>query len=294
MTSPAVNPPVEEPEGIPGGMPDCPAGPDTVQTVTAPFDVTGLLCAVNESNEEVEDQCLRARLASDIADRGAHEAKEALAAARAARLAHQSIQAEHPRRRAPIPRQWLIALITVGLDGLACYFAAQALDGSQAVDDFPGSSENQAAWQAHLLQVGAARAVVLTPATSSQLVSVVRQGLDGAITDTLTSVLFGPGQTRLRPSARSQLDRLLNLLQVSYPRAVASIDGYTDDLPVPGGNLSLSWHRARAVLAWLVGHGIQLSRLQAVGYGSADPVAPNTPHGQPLNRRVVVVIDPAG
>jgi outer membrane protein OmpA-like peptidoglycan-associated protein len=163
-----------------------------------------------------------------------------------------------------------------------------------AVDDFPGSSENQAAWQAHLLQVGAARAVVLTPATSSQLVSVVRQGLDGAITDTLTSVLFGPGQTRLRPSARSQLDRLLNLLQVSYPQAVASIDGYTDDLPVPGGNLSLSWHRARAVLAWLVGHGIQLSRLQAVGYGSADPVAPNTPHGQPLNRRVVVVIDPAG
>ena len=162
------------------------------------------------------------------------------------------------------------------------------------VDGFSGTTEDQAAWQAQLLQGGAARAVVLTPATSGQLASVVRQGLDGAITDTLTSVLFGLGQARLRPSAVPQLTHLLNLLQVSYPRAVASIDGYTDDLPVPGGNLSLSWRRARAVLRWLVAHGVRPSRLQAVGYGSADPSAPNTPRGQPLNRRVVVVIDPAG
>jgi flagellar motor protein MotB len=34
------------------------------------------------------------------------------------------------------------------------------------------------------------------------------------------------------------------------------------------------------------------SRLQAVGFGDTDPVAPNTPDGQPLNRRVVVIIDP--
>jgi outer membrane protein OmpA-like peptidoglycan-associated protein len=90
------------------------------------------------------------------------------------------------------------------------------------------------------------------------------------------------------------IDRLLNLLQVRYPLSAASIDGYTDDLPVPGGNRRLSWRRARAVLDWLAAHGVQASRLQAVGHGSADPVAPNTPQGQPLNRRVVVVIDPAG
>jgi flagellar motor protein MotB len=33
-------------------------------------------------------------------------------------------------------------------------------------------------------------------------------------------------------------------------------------------------------------------RLQTYGYGDADPVAPNTPAGQPLNRRVDVIIDP--
>jgi outer membrane protein OmpA-like peptidoglycan-associated protein len=44
---------------------------------------------------------------------------------------------------------------------------------------------------------------------------------------------------------------------------------------------------------WLVDHGVAAGRLQAFGYGDTDPVAPNTPNGQPLNRRVVVVIDPA-
>ena len=173
-------------------------------------------------------------------------------------------------------------------------FPAMPTGTTVVVSDFAGSSQAQAAWQSHLLQAGAARAAVLTPAISGQLASVVRQGLDGAIADTLTSVLFGLGQARLRPAAVPQLRRLLNLLQASYPRAVASIEGYTDDLPVPGGNRSLSWRRARAVLTWLVAHGVQPSRVQAVGYGSADPVAPNTAHGQPLNRRVVVVIDPAG
>lgn len=168
------------------------------------------------------------------------------------------------------------------------------LQGSTVViDDFPGTDDEEAAWQAALDQGGASRTVILTPATSSQFSTTVRQGLDGAVPDTLTSVLFGPGRSVLAPAARPQLRRLLRLLTVTYPDATASIDGYTDDLPVPGGNLQLSQRRARAVFSWLVAHDVAASRLQAVGYGDASPVAPNTPHGQPLNRRVVVVIDPA-
>jgi OmpA-OmpF porin, OOP family len=44
---------------------------------------------------------------------------------------------------------------------------------------------------------------------------------------------------------------------------------------------------------WLVARGVPADRIQAFGYGDTDPVAPDTPAGQPLNRRVVVVIDPA-
>ena len=48
---------------------------------------------------------------------------------RSAETAHEVAQAEHPERREPLPRQRLIALLTVVLDGVACYFAGQALGG---------------------------------------------------------------------------------------------------------------------------------------------------------------------
>ena len=162
------------------------------------------------------------------------------------------------------------------------------------VSDFPGTSTEEAAWQADLAQGGVSRAVILAPATGSQLTVTVRQGLDGAVTDTLTSVLFGVGQYTLAPAALPQMRRLLHFLTVTYPDATASIDGYTDNLPTPGGgNLQLSHRRAAAVLSWLLANNVAAGRLQAVGYGDTDPVAPNTPSGQPLNRRVVVIIDPA-
>ena len=96
-----------------------------------PIDVAVLIRDVNASHEAVEDQCLRARQAADIAYRSACAADQAATAAVRAEVAHQTIQAERPRRRAPLPRQVILALITVAFDGLACYFAAQALDGSQ-------------------------------------------------------------------------------------------------------------------------------------------------------------------
>jgi outer membrane protein OmpA-like peptidoglycan-associated protein len=135
--------------------------------------------------------------------------------------------------------------------------------------------------------------MLLTRAIDDQFAALVRQALDGAITDTLTNVLFGLGQYRLRPAALPQLRRLLRLLTINYPDATATIVGYTDDLPTPGGNQRLSQLRALAVQRWLVAHGLASSRLQTFGDGDADPVAPNTPNGQPLNRRVDVVIDPA-
>ena len=78
------------------------------------------------------------------------------------------------------------------------------LQGSTVVvDDFPGTSDEEAAWQAALDQADAIRTVVLTPATGNQLSATVQQGLDGAVPDTLTSVLFGLGRSTLRTSRAS-------------------------------------------------------------------------------------------
>ena len=99
--------------------------------LTSPIDPAVLIRDANESNEAVEDQCLRARQAADAANRSAEVAEESWAGARKAAVAHLTVQAERPRRRAPLPRQVILALVTVVLDGVACYFAAQALGGSQ-------------------------------------------------------------------------------------------------------------------------------------------------------------------
>lgn len=96
-----------------------------------PIDPAVLIRDVNEFHEAVEDQCLRARQAADTAIRSAQAAEKAAIVVRQAVVAHQTIQAERPRRHSPLPRQMSFALLTVALDGVACYFAAQALDGSQ-------------------------------------------------------------------------------------------------------------------------------------------------------------------
>ena len=184
----------------------------------------------------------------------------------------------------------------VGLGGVIALSAPVLPASLQAstvvVNDFPDSSSAEAAWQASLLQAGAGRVMLLTGAIDDQLAFVVRQALDATVTDTLTNVLFGLGQYKLTAAALPPLRELLYLLTVQYPDATATIVGYTDDLPTPGGNLRLSELRAEAVEQWLVSHGVASDRLQAFGYGDADPVAPNTSNGQPLNRRVDVIIDP--
>jgi outer membrane protein OmpA-like peptidoglycan-associated protein len=189
-----------------------------------------------------------------------------------------------------------VAIVLIGVNAATALSAPSvpaSLQGSTVVvDDFPGSDDEEAAWQAALDQSGAERAVILTPATDTQLNATVQQGLDGAVTDTLTSVLFSLGSFTLGPAALPQLRRLLHLLTVTYPDATATIDGYTDNLPAPGGNLQLSLRRAREVLTWLIANKVPASRLRAIGFGATDPVAPNTSVGQPLNRRVVVIIDP--
>ena len=98
---------------------------------TVSMDVADVIRDVNASNEAIEDQCLRARQAADIAARSDQAAVEADTDARKLEVAHTTVQAERPRRRASLPRQVTFALGTVALDGVACYFAAQALGGDQ-------------------------------------------------------------------------------------------------------------------------------------------------------------------
>ncbi|MBN2197165.1 MAG: OmpA family protein [Polyangiaceae bacterium] len=69
--------------------------------------------------------------------------------------------------------------------------------------------------------------------------------------------------------------------------AKVEIQGHTDDVGPDDYNVRLSVSRAEAVRLWLVSHGIEGSRLTAVGFGKQRPLDTNdTYEGRQLNRRV--------
>jgi len=86
------------------------------------------------------------------------------------------------------------------------------------------------------------------------------------------------------------LDNIAKTLQ-SYPEIRLEISGHTDNVGNPEKNKVLSQKRADAVRDYLVKKGIAGDRLNAVGYGDAKPVAPNTDAaGKALNRRIEFTI----
>ena len=84
----------------------------------------------DEANEELYES---ARHASDVAHRARREADRVQAVAKKARRAWRLAQLEHHDRRAWLPLMALTALILLGLDSGAAYFAAEALGGDQRV-----------------------------------------------------------------------------------------------------------------------------------------------------------------
>lgn len=73
------------------------------------------------------------------------------------------------------------------------------------------------------------------------------------------------------------------------------IEGHASSEGDSAHNLKLSDERAKAVMNYLVEHGVAKTRLSSKGFGSSDPIADNkTEEGREKNRRVEFTItDPA-
>jgi outer membrane protein OmpA-like peptidoglycan-associated protein len=103
-------------------------------------------------------------------------------------------------------------------------------------------------------------------------------------------VHFARGRAHLDGAGKSAVDRLVGALN-ACPGAALSVAGHADASGRARRNLTLSKRRARGVTAYLIDKGIDASRLAAVGYGEARPVAPNnTQANRAKNRRIEVVI----
>lgn len=102
----------------------------------------------------------------------------------------------------------------------------------------------------------------------------------------LEGILFDRASATLRPESGPRLDRVVEYME-HRPRTRLRISGHTDSVGDPAVNMRLSEQRAQSVRDYLVEHGVDASRIEAVGYGDTRPVASNdTEEGRQQNRRI--------
>lgn len=102
----------------------------------------------------------------------------------------------------------------------------------------------------------------------------------------LEGIVFKTGSADIEPASEEILEEAFNTLEENKDLAV-EIRGYTDNVGNRRSNMRLSQRRADSVKAWLVGKGIDGSRVSTKGYGPDNPVADNkTAEGRQKNRRI--------
>jgi tetratricopeptide (TPR) repeat protein len=102
----------------------------------------------------------------------------------------------------------------------------------------------------------------------------------------LNNILFETGKAVINKSSFAELDRLVDLLR-DNSRMRIEISGHTDKTGSEPLNFRLSGNRAKAVVDYLTGKGIDSNRLEYKGSGSLQPISDNaTAEGRAKNRRV--------
>jgi outer membrane protein OmpA-like peptidoglycan-associated protein len=101
---------------------------------------------------------------------------------------------------------------------------------------------------------------------------------------------FETGTAALTPASNPTVDSMASILR-AYPAVTVRLEGYTDDQGDLEPNQALSEARARRVADMLIARGVDVARIETVGYGETRPVASNdTEAGRAQNRRIELVV----
>lgn len=104
------------------------------------------------------------------------------------------------------------------------------------------------------------------------------------------TILFNSGRSTFKAGVTDKLDGIVKIMN-EFPKATFVVEGHTDSTGSAKINQKLSGKRADAVKAYLVKSGIDASRLESKGYGSANPIDTNdTRAGRANNRRVEIKV----
>jgi len=107
-----------------------------------------------------------------------------------------------------------------------------------------------------------------------------------------SKALFDFDKAVLKPEGMAAIDsEIIAKLKDVQKLELVLVTGHTDPIGTQAYNQKLSERRAVSVKDYLESKGIKATRLTAMGYGEAQPVASNdTDAGRALNRRVELIV----
>jgi len=106
----------------------------------------------------------------------------------------------------------------------------------------------------------------------------------------LYNIYYETDSFRILPQSEPELQNLVTFLKNNGQLKI-EIQGHTDSSGSAQANQLLSERRAKSVVDYLTGKGVQANRLKWGGYGDKVPIASNkTPEGRTVNRRTTIKI----
>jgi outer membrane protein OmpA-like peptidoglycan-associated protein len=110
-------------------------------------------------------------------------------------------------------------------------------------------------------------------------------------TDSVFIIFFNQDSNTLSAKAMEKLDRVAEIIFKSQ-QAEITLNGYTDSYGSPSYNKIVSETRANAVKIYLIGKGVEPSKIKVMGYGAQKFLATNrTKEGRQFNRRVEIELN---
>lgn len=104
-------------------------------------------------------------------------------------------------------------------------------------------------------------------------------------------IQFELDKADIKSESHGLLDEIVQVLRENPQITKVDVNGHTDSDGDDKYNQGLSDRRAKAVVTYLTGHGIDASRLSSKGFGESKPIADNaTAAGKEQNRRVEFLI----
>ena len=117
------------------------------------------------------------------------------------------------------------------------------------------------------------------------------QKLTEIFTDSVFIIYFKNDSNELTEKAREKVDRVVEII-LKNPKVEITLNGYTDSFGPPAYNKVVSESRANMIKSYIIGKGIDPSKVKTIGHGAQKFLASNkTKEGRRFNRRVEIELN---